>query len=449
MQTQSTAPSLIDLLTPLLPDVPLPLLLLLLTAALVLLLALLAAMLFRHRRLQRRHQALAEDLAALQSTAGDAERRIVEQKLRIVELETRLAGERQNAGDKLSLLEEAREELRLQFESLAHRIFEEKSEKFGSQSRERLEAILQPFHHQLTAFKKEIGDIYANDTRERTSLKDEILRLRDLNRQISTEAVNLTRALKGDKKIQGNWGEMVLERVLEQSGLRRGQEYDCQESLRDRDSRLFRPDVVVHLPEGRDIVIDSKVSLVSWERYVGAEEEPARQRALSELAAAVRDHLTSLGGKNYSDLEGIRSLDFVIMFMPIEAAFVAAMQQDERLFDEAFRRGIIVTTPTTLLATLRTVENIWRYEHQSRNAQEIARRAGLIHDKLCSFVEDMEKIGRQLGSCHHTYEAAMAKLSQGRGNLIAQAGQLTELGVKARKEISRVVIDKTDLELKN
>jgi len=305
------------------------------------------------------------------------------------------------------------------------------------------------FPHQLAAFKTEIGDIYANDTRERTSLKDEILRLRDLNRQISTEAVNLTRALKGDKKIQGNWGEMVLERVLEQSGLRRGQEYDCQESLRDRDSRLFRPDVVVHLPEGRDIVIDSKVSLVSWERYVGAEEEPARQRALSELAAAVRDHLTSLGGKNYSDLEGIRSLDFVIMFMPIEVAFVAAMQQDERLFDEAFRRGIIVTTPTTLLATLRTVENIWRYEHQGRNAQEIARRAGLIHDKLCSFVPDMDTNGRQLGSGHHPYEAAMAKLSQGRGNLIAQAGQLTELGVKARKELSRAVIDRTDLELKN
>lgn len=449
MQNQPPAPSLIDLLPSLFPGIPLPQLLLTLTTALLLVLALLAAMLLRQRRLQRRHQALAGDLATLQTAAGEAERRSVEQRLRIVELETRLEGERHNADDKLNLLEEAREELRLQFESLAHRIFEEKSEKFGSQSRERLEAILQPFHHQLTAFKKEISDIYVNDTRERTSLKDEILRLRDLNRQISVEAVNLTRALKGDKKVQGNWGEMVLEKVLEQSGLRRGQEYDCQEGLRDRDSRLFRPDVVVHLPEGRDIVIDSKVSLVSWERYVGAEEDKDRQRALSDLAAAVRDHLTSLGGKNYSDLEGIRSLDFVIMFMPIEAAFVAAMQQDERLFDEAFRRGIIVATPTTLLATLRTVENIWRYEHQSRNAQEIARRAGLIHDKLCSFVEDMEKIGRQLGSCHHTYEAAMAKLSQGRGNLIAQAGQLTELGVKARKELSRAVVDRTDSELKN
>ncbi|MBB5347856.1 DNA recombination protein RmuC [Desulfoprunum benzoelyticum] len=449
MQNHPNSLSLIDLLTPLLPEIPPPLLLLILTAALVLVLALLAALLLRHRRLHRRHLALIRDLAATQTAAADAGEQIVEQKLRLVELETLLESERRNAGDKLNLLEEARNELRLQFEALAHRIFEEKSEKFGSQNRERLEAILQPLHHQLTAFKKEIGDIYANDTRERTSLKDEILRLRDLNRQISVEAVNLTRALKGDKKVQGNWGEMVLEKVLEQSGLRRGHEYDCQEGLRDRDSRLFRPDVVVHLPEGRDIVIDSKVSLISWERYVAAEEEKTRQRALSDLAAAVRDHLTSLGDKNYSDLEGIRSLDFVIMFMPIEAAFVAAMQQDERLFDEAFRRGIIVATPTTLLATLRTVENIWRYEHQSRNAQEIARRAGLIHDKLCSFIEDMEKIGRQLGNCHHTYEAAMAKLSQGRGNLIAQAGQLTELGVKARKEMPRAVLDRTDIELPN
>ena len=449
MQNQPPAPSLIDLLTPLLPDVPLPLLLLILTATLVVVLALLVAILLRHRRLHHRHLALAGDLAALQTAAADAEKLIVQQKLRLVELETRLEGERRNADDKLNLLEEARDELRLQFEALAHRIFEEKNEKFGSQSRERLEAILQPLHHQLTAFKKEISDIYVNDTRERTSLKDEILRLGDLNRQIGVEAVNLTRALKGDKKVQGNWGEMVLEKVLEQSGLRRGHEYECQEGLRDRDSRLFRPDVVVHLPEGRDIVIDSKVSLISWEHYVAAEEEKTRQRALSELAAAVRAHLNALGAKNYSDLEGIRSLDFVIMFMPIEAAFVAAMQQDAGLFDEALRRGIIVTTPTTLLATLRTVENIWRYEHQSRNAQEIARRAGLIHDKLCSFVEDMEKIGRQLDNCHHTYEAAMAKLSQGRGNLIAQAGQLTELGVKTRKEMSRAISDRTESELKN
>ena len=413
------------------------------------LLCLLVILLFRYRLLANQYHNQERELAIARDGIADSDRQRVEQQIRAEKLATLLESEQRTAGEKLQLLEQAREELRLQFESLANRIFEEKGEKFGSQSRERLETILRPFHDQLASFRKEIGDIYVSDTRERSSLKQEIIHLRDLNRQISTEAINLTRALKGDKKIQGNWGEMVLEKVLEQSGLRRGHEYDCQEGLRDPDNRLFRPDVIVHLPEGRDIVIDAKVSLVSWERCITADDERDRQKAIAELAAAVRDHLNNLGAKNYSDLEGIRSLDFVIMFMPIEAAFVAAFQHDERLFDEAFRRGIIITTPTTLLATLRTVENIWRYEHQSRNAQEIARRAGMIYDKFCSFVEDMEKIGRQLATCHQTYDTAMAKLSRGRGNLIAQAGQLTELGVKVRREIPRSVAEKAEPDLKN
>lgn len=384
-------------------------------------------------------------LAEAGAKSVELEQRTVEYRLRIVELETLLADEKKNGSEKLTLLEEARDELRLQFGTLAQRIFEEKSDKFGSQNKERLEAILQPFHEQLTSFKKEINDIHLSDTRERASLKQELLQLRELNQRLGAEAVNLTRALKGDKKIQGNWGELVLEKVLEQSGLRRGHEYECQEGFRDRDNRLFKPDVIVHLPEGKDIVIDAKVSLVSWERAINAEDEGERQRALAELVRAVRDHLATLGGKNYADLGGIRSLDFVIMFMPVEAAFVAAFQHDDRLFAEAFSQRIVVATPTTLLATLRTVENIWRYEHQSKNSLEIAKRAGIIHDKFCGFVEDMEKIGRQLSGCQQTYDAAMTKLSQGRGNLIAQAGQLTELGVRVRKELSRSVTDRADL----
>ena len=403
----------------------------------------------RCRRQKRQLLAVSAELAEARGKSFELDRLIVDHRLRIVELETLLENEKRNGGEKLALLEDARDELRLQFSALAQRIFDEKSEKFGSQNKERLEAILKPFHEQLTSFKKEISDIYLNDTRERVSLKKEILHLRDLNLQISTEAINLTRALKGDKKIQGNWGEMVLEKVLEQSGLRRGHEYDCQGGLRDRDNRLFRPDVIVHLPEGKDIIIDAKVSLVSWERYINGEDEGERERSLKELVRAIRDHLAALGGKNYAELGGIRSLDFVIMFMPIEAAFVAAFQHDKRLFNEAFSSRIIITTPTTLLATLRTVENIWRYEHQSRNSLEIAQRAGTIYDKLCGFVEDMEKIGRQLNTCHQTYDAAMTKLSQGRGNLIAQAGQLTELGVQVRKEISRSVTEKAGTELKN
>lgn len=428
---------------------PFPALPAILLAASCLLLVLLALAALRLRARNRQLALLASELAEAGAKHLDFEQRSVEQRMRIVELETLLADERRHGGEKLSLLEEARDELRLQFKDLAQQIFEEKSEKFGSQSRERLEAILQPFHDQLTSFKKEINDIYLSDTRERASLQKEIGNLRELNQQIGTEALNLTRALKGDKKIQGNWGELVLEKVLEQSGLRRGHEYECQEGFRDQDNRLFKPDVIVHLPEGKDIVIDAKVSLLSWERSINAEEEGERQQALSDLVRAIRDHLFTLGSKNYSDLAGIRSLDFVIMFMPIEAAFVAAFQHDERLFSEAFAQRIIVTTPTTLLATLRTVENIWRYEHQSKNSLEIARRAGTIYDKLCGFVEDMEKIGRQLSNCHQTYDAAMAKLSQGRGNLIAQAGQLTELGVQVRKELSRSVTEKADMDLKN
>ncbi len=420
-----------------------------LVAIVALLFGLVIILFFRCRRLSGRLRRQDEELATAGTHLAECDHNRIEQQIRAEKLATLLESEQRSSDEKLQLLEQAREELRLQFESLANRIFEEKNEKFGSQSRERLETILRPFHEQLASFRKEIGDIYVSDTRERSSLKQEIIHLRELNRQIGTEAVNLTRALKGDRKIQGNWGEMVLERILEQSGLRRGHEYECQEGLRDSDSRLFRPDVIVRLPEGRDIVIDAKVSLVSWERAVTADDERERNRALADLVAAVRDHLNTLGDKNYSDLAGIRSLDFVIMFMPIEAAFVAAFQHDQQLFEEAFRRGIIVTTPTTLLATLRTVENIWRYEHQSRNAQEIARRAGLIHDKLCGFVEEMEKIGRQLATCQQTYETAMARLSQGRGNLIAQSGQLTELGVKSRREMPRSVADRADTDLQN
>ncbi|KAB2890920.1 MAG: DNA recombination protein RmuC [Desulfobulbaceae bacterium] len=445
----SPTPSLAGILSGMLPGADPFQLLIAALAAGTALLCLLIILFLRYRQLAGQYRRQQRELAIARDGIADADRQRVEQQIRAEKLATLLESEQRSAGEKLQLLEQAREELRLQFESLANRIFEEKGEKFGSQSRERLEAILRPFHDQLASFRKEIGDIYVSDTRERSSLKQEIIHLRDLNRQISTEAVNLTRALKGDKKIQGNWGEMVLEKVLEQSGLRRGHEYDCQEGLRDPDNRLFRPDVIVHLPEGRDIVIDAKVSLVSWERAVSADDERERHKAIADLAAAVRDHLTSLGGKNYSDLEGIRSLDFVIMFMPIEAAFVAAFQHDERLFDEAFRRGLIIATPTTLLATLRTVENIWRFEHQSRNAQEIARRAGMIYDKFCSFVEEMEKIGRQLATCQQTYETAMARLSRGRGNLIAQAGQLTELGVKVRRDIPRSVAEKAEADLKN
>ncbi len=390
-----------------------------------------------------------DELAAARAKITALEAADTRYQVREARLVTLIRTERRNSAEKLALLEDAREDLRLQFSSLAQEIFDDKSRTFTSQSKERLEAVLQPLHLQLNSLKSEIQQTYLNDTRERTSLKKELSQLQELNRQMGEEAINLTRALKGDKKLQGNWGELVLERVLEQSGLRRGLEYETQRGFRDDSNKLFKPDVIIHLPEGKDIIIDSKVSLSAWERFCSSEEEPDQQKAMADLVLAIRNHILTLGTKKYEELKGIRSLDFVLMFMPIEAAFMAAFNHDDKLFTDAFGQKIVVVTPTTLLATLRTIENIWRYEHQSRNSQEIARKAGTLYDKFRGFVEDMDKIGKQLDTCQQTYQGAMNKLTQGRGNLISQAQQLTELGVQVKKEMPRTITEQAEMELKN
>jgi DNA recombination protein RmuC len=398
------------------------------------------------RKLQ---QATSEKLSAAEKKVAETLAHINRQDIREAKLITLLKNERKHAVEKLRLLEEAREQLKLQFSSLAQQIFDEKSVRFSELNRDKLDAILQPFSSQLNSLKQDINEIYRNDSRERTSLKSEILQLRDLNLQINQEANNLTNALRSDTKVQGNWGELVLERVLERSGLRKGIEYETQGGFRDHNNRLLKPDVIIHLPEGKDIIIDSKVSLRSWEKYVNSEHEDHSARHLTSLTAAIRDHVSTLSRKNYPGLTGIHSLDFVLMFMPIEAAFSAAFQQDENLFAEALTSNIIIVTPTTLLATLRTVENIWNYEHQSKNSLEIARRAGIMYDKFRGFVEEMDKIGKQLATCHTTYDSALLKLTRGRGNLIAQAEQLKELGVQVKKEIPKTITDIAELDLKN
>jgi DNA recombination protein RmuC len=375
--------------------------------------------------------------------------KLTEMKVSAARLETQLLKERQYGAEKLALLEQAREELRLQFQTLAQQIFDEKSAAFSTQNSEKLSAVLLPFQEQINAFRRRIDDIHLNDSKERVSLKEEILHLRELNRRINEEAINLTRALKGDRKLQGNWGELVLERVLEQSGLRKGKEYESQGGFRDQDNQLLKPDVIIHLPDGKDIIVDSKVSLSAWERFVNCDEEGDRQAYLTRHVQAVREHIVSLSRKDYAGLKGVRSLDFVLMFMPIEAAFLTAFQHDESLFSDAFTHKIIVVTPTTLLATLRTIENLWRFEHQSRNSQEIADQAGALYNKLCSFVDDMERIGKQLATCTSTFDAAMNKLTHGRGNIIALAHAFPELGVKVRKSLPRSITEGSELDLKN
>ncbi|MGB1951950.1 MAG: DNA recombination protein RmuC [Marinobacter sp.] len=403
-------------------------------AALVLLVGLLVALLLRNSRgqiarLEAENAEQAQKLDALVAELGDA-------RVELREYEVTLTSERRATSEKVALLERNRDALKQEFENLANRIFDQKSERFSQQTRTSLDSLLNPFRDQLQDFRKRVEDVYTSETRDRQALRSEIKSLQDLNRQITEEAANLARALKGDKKIQGNWGELILERVLERSGLRKGVEYETQGSFRDSDHQLLRPDVIVNLPDKRHLVVDSKVSLVAYQQWVNEEDDAVRGDLLRQHVDAVRTHIRSLSDKDYSQLNGLHSPDFVFLFMPIEPAFVAAFQQDENLFAEAFERKIIVVTPTTLLATLRTIENIWRYERQSQNARRIADRASAVYDKLRVFVESMEKLGTQLNTAQGSYDAAMNTLTRGRGNLVSQANRFVELGVRVKKEIA-------------
>ena len=389
-------------------------------------------------------------LAGLLRRAGQNNRRLLadynDLKLALREQQITLAHERQSAAEKLALLEHNRDALKQEFENLANRIFDQKSERFSQQNQSSMDTLLKPFRDQLYDFRQRVETVHTTETRDRQALRSEIKSLQELNRQITEEASNLTRALKGDKKIQGNWGELILERVLEKSGLRKGIEYETQGSYRDSDNQLLRPDVVVHLPDNRNLVIDSKVSLVAYQQWVISDEGSARDAALKQHMDAVRNHIRSLSDKDYSQLTGLRSPDFVLLFMPIEPAFVAAFQHDDSLFSEAFERKIIVVTPTTLLATLRTLENIWRYERQSQNARLIAERASAVYDKLRVFVEAMERLGGQLHTAQGSYDSAMNTLTRGRGNLISQANRFVELGVRVKKELPKAVTEQAEVD---
>ncbi|QSP96527.1 DNA recombination protein RmuC [Marinobacter salinisoli] len=395
---------------------------------------------------KRRSEELEGDYRIQKQQADQLSQDLHAARIALREQEVTLDEERRATSEKLDLLERNRDALKQEFENLANKIFEQKSERFTQQTRTSLDTLLNPFRDQLQDFRKRVEDVYTTETRDRQALRSEIKSLQELNRQITEEASNLTKALKGDKKIQGNWGELILERVLEKSGLRKGDEYETQGSYRDANNQLLRPDVVVHLPDERNLIIDSKVSLLAYQRWVNETEEDVRALALKEHVEAVRNHIRTLSEKDYSQLNGLRSPDFVLLFMPIEPAFVAAFQQDENLFAEAFERKIIVVTPTTLLATLRTIENIWRYERQSQNARLIADRAGAVYDKLRVFVDAMEKLGNQLQTAQGTYDSAMNTLTRGKGNLISQANRFVELGVRVKKELPRSVTERADVD---
>ncbi|MFI3197262.1 MAG: DNA recombination protein RmuC [Methylococcaceae bacterium] len=370
----------------------------------------------------------------------------VESKTKNAELQTRMSEQVKNAEEKLNLLKDAEIRLNNQFENLAGKIFDERNRQFTEHNKTSLDHIVRPLREQLGEFKQRIETVYDNENKDRSSLREEIISLRRDTAQMNQEALNLTRALKGDKKTQGNWGEMILETVLEKSGLRKGIEYETQGAFRDEDNKLFKPDVIVRLPEDKDIIIDSKVSLVAYELHCSTDDDAESVAALKQHTEAVRSHIKGLSAKDYSGLKGLRTLDFVLLFMPIEAAFIAAFQADERLFTDAFEHKIIVVTPTTLLATLRTIENIWRYERQNENARAIADKAGIVYDKIRGFVEDLDKLGKQLSTVHTTYDGVMNKLTRGNGNLIRQASSFVDLGIKVKKTMPKYITEQAGVE---
>ncbi len=362
-------------------------------------------------------------------------------------LQERLAGDSRAASEKLELLQKARKQLEDEFSNLANRIFEEKSQRFLKTNRETLSATLDPLRSQLKDFRSRVEDVYDRETRDRLSLRHELTTLKELNQRMSEDAVNLTRALKGDKKAQGNWGEIVLERVLEESGLRKGHEYETQFSATSSSGQRRQPDVIVRLPEGRDIVVDSKVSLVAYDRYVACEDEVERKLALAEHVQAVKQHIDGLSLKEYEQLEGINSLDFVLLFIPIESAFMAAFDSDPGMFTRAYDKQIIVVSPTTLLATLRTVQTLWRYEHQNRNAEKIAAQAGAIHDQFARVLESLSEVGRHLDKAHESWDKTRARLASGRGNLVKRVQDLEKLGARTKRSLPAEMIEHAGEEL--
>ena len=348
----------------------------------------------------------------------------------------------QKLSEQKSEIEELQQKFTKEFENLANRIFDEKGKKFTEQNKEKLSEILNPLKEKISEFEKKVEETSKESIRGHSSLKEQLEMLRQMNQQITQEAKNLTEALKGQTKTQGNWGEFILESILEKSGLVKGREYSVQESLTTESGKRYQPDVIINLPENKSIIIDSKVSLIAYERYVSSEDETEKAKALRDHVLSIRSHLKNLSSKNYQSLYNLNSLDFVLLFMPIEPAFALAVQNDVNLFNDAFEMNIVIVSPSTLLATLRTIASIWRQENQNRNAMEIARQAGALYDKFVNFYNDLIDVGKKLDLAKNSYEEAMKKIHDGRGNLIAGVEKMKQLGAKASKSIPPTALNR-------
>ncbi|HKK15347.1 MAG TPA: DNA recombination protein RmuC, partial [Gammaproteobacteria bacterium] len=364
-------------------------------------------------------------------------------KAKIAELQASLETEQRSTQEKIALLEQAEKNMTTAFENLANRIVEEKSKKFTEQNKLNIGEVLNPLREQLGDFRKKIEDVYDKETKDRLSLYHEIKNLKTLNEQMSQDAINLTRALKGESKTRGNWGEVILQRVLEESGLKKGREYETQEKLRGENNKTYYPDVIVHLPDSKDVIIDSKVSLNAYDKYCSLEDETERKKALDEHLASIRTHVKGLQEKSYDKLLGVNSLDMVLMFVPIEPALMLAFEHDTNLFRDAFRHRIYLVSPSTLTMNLQIIHNVWRNEYQNQHAQDIASKAGAMYDKFVSFVEALEDVGDKLGKAQGSYETAYKRLTDGRGNLVKRAEDIRKLGLQTDKSLPAHLVNKT------
>ncbi len=383
---------------------------------------------------------LTEETALLNALREERDQAI----LNATRLEVELDSERKQVQSRIESLNEAKEALTNQFKNLANEILEDKARKFTEQNAQQLDVLLKPLQTKLSEFKEQVSNSYEKESRERFALKNEVERLASLNLKMSDEARSLTNALKGDSKVQGNWGELVLESILESSGLRKGEEYLVQDSHTQADGGRLQPDVIVKLPEGRHLVVDSKVSITAYARHTEASDDAIAEQELLAHIQSIRQHIQGLSGKNYAGIADLSSVDFVLMFIPIEPAFLSALKAAPNLYQEALAKNIVLVCPSTLMATLRTVAHLWRQDQQNKNAMEIARQCANLYDKFVGFVDDLEQIGKRLDQAQSSYHDAFNKLKSGKGNLIKAAERVKELGVKPSKAIANNHLDQND-----
>lgn len=362
----------------------------------------------------------------------------------MAELVVALQNEKNNAQEKLILLETTKVQLANEFEVLSNRIFENKQAQFTQHTQATMDAILKPIQGSLESFKQRVELVHKEDLKERASLSEQLRQLQTLNHQMSEETQNLTQALKGDSKIQGNWGELILERLLERSGLTEGVEFDREKSFTDESGKRLRPDVILNLPDNKHVVIDSKVSLLHYEQSLNSEHETQRATALKAHLQSLKKHIEILATKRYESLEQLNAPDFVLMFIPVEGAYLMAIEADSSIFEDAFEKQVAVVTPTTLFTSLKTIEQLWRYERQSENTFKLITRAAEVHDKFVGFIESFEKIGKQLQMAHNTYDDAKKKMLSGKGNLVRQAEMLKALAGKTKKDIPKHLLEDAD-----